>query len=109
MATNGNTRRMRKHRVRPYRDSGRPHLKFVVNTREEGKRARQFFETKKAAKTFAQQRDIELLNGGLEAAQFPSALRVMASEASSLLSPFGKNIMDAVAFYMPHLKALNRS
>jgi len=109
VATNGNSGRMRKHKVRPYRDNNRPHLKFVVNTKEGGKRTRQFFETKKDAETFVQQKNIELLNGGAEAAQFPSALRIMAGEASSLLAPFGKNIMDAVTFYMPHLKAMNRT
>jgi integrase len=100
---------MRKHKVRPYRDSKRPNLQFVVNTKEGGKRSRQFFETKKAAQTFAQQKDIQLLNGGMEAAQFPSALRVMAGEAAKALSPFGKTIRDAVNFYLPHLQAMNRT
>lgn len=100
---------MRKHRVRPYRDRERPDLKFVVNTKEGGKRSRKFFETKNAAQTFAQQKDIELLNGGMEAAQFPSALRVMAGEAAKALSPFGKTISDAVNFYLPHLQAMNRT
>jgi integrase len=109
VATNGNSGRMRKHKVRPYRDSKRPHLKFVVNTKEGGKRARQFFETKKDAETFVKQKNIELLNGGMEAAQFPSALRVMAGEATTILAPFGKNIADAVKFYLPHLQAKNRS
>lgn len=109
MATDGNNADMRKHSVRPYRDSKRPHLQYVVNTREGGKRSRTFFETKKAAQTFAQQKDIELLNGGLEAAQFPSALRVMAGEAANVLSPFGKTIRDAVDFYLPHLQAMNRT
>lgn len=100
---------MRKHKVCPYRDSRRPHLKYVVNFREEGKRSRSFFETKKEADTFAEQKNIELLNGGIEAAQFPSALRVMAREAATTLAPFGKNISDAVKFYLPHLQAMNRT
>jgi len=109
MATNGNNVQMKKHRVRPYRDSKRPHLQYVVNTKESGKRSRIFFETKKDAQTFAQEKDIELLNGGLEAAQFPSALRVMAAEAAKILSPFGRTIRDAVDFYLPHLQAMNRT
>jgi integrase len=100
---------MNKHKVRPYRDSQRPHLKFVVNTKEGGKRKRSFFETKGAAQTFAGQKDIELLNTGMEGAQFPSALRVMASQAAATLSPFGKTILDAVNFYLPHLQASNRT
>jgi integrase len=109
VATDGNSGRMRKHKVRPYRDSRRPHLQYVVNTKEGGKRARSFFATKKEAETFVQQKNIELLNGGREAAQFPSALRVMAGEAAAVLLPFGKNIMDAVNFYLPHLQAMNRT
>lgn len=100
---------MRKHKVRPYRDNNRPHLKFVVNTKEGGKRSRQFFEAKKDAETFVQRKNIELLNGGAEAAQFPSALRIMSGEAARLLSPFGKTITDAVNFYLPHLQAMNRT
>jgi integrase len=109
MATDGNDGLMRKHKVRPYRDGKRPHLQYVVNTREGGKRSRTFFETKREAQTFAQQKDIDLLNGGIEAAQFPSALRVMAGEAAKVLSPFGKTIRDAVEFYLPHLQAVNRT
>jgi integrase len=109
VATNGNSSYMRKHRVREYNDKRRPHLKYVVNTKEGGKRSRQFFETKKEAETFAQKKNIELLNGGIEAAQFPSAIRVMASEATKVLQPFGKTIIDAVEFYLPHLQASNRT
>jgi integrase len=100
---------MRKHKVRLYRDRQRPHLKYVVNVKEEGKRSRRFFETKQEAGTFAEQKNIELLNGGIDAAQFSSALRVMAREAATTLAPFGKNIRDAVEFYLPHLQAMNRS
>ena len=100
---------MRNHKVRPYRDNRRPHLKYVVNVKEEGKRSRSFFETQGEAETFAEQKNIELLNGGIEAAQFPSALRVMAREAATTLALFGKNIRDAVEFYLPHLQAMNRT
>ena len=109
VATSGNLGAMRKHKVREYHDSKRPHLKFVVNTKEAGKRSRQFFETKKEAETLAQQKNIELLNGGMEAAQFPSALRIMASEAAKRLAPFRKTLRDAVEFYLPHLQASSRT
>jgi integrase len=100
---------MRNHKVRSYRDNRRPHLKYVVNVKEDGKRSRSFFETKKEADTFAELKNVELWNGGIEAAQFSSALRVMAREAATALAPFGKNIRDAVNFYLPHLQATNRS
>src|ERR1700682_299185 len=109
MATNGNSPRMRKDRARPYRDKKRPHLKYVVSFKETGDASRQCCETKKDADTSAEQKNIELLNGGVEAAQFPSSLRVMANNATQQLSPFGKTIIDAVNFYLPHLQATNRS
>ena len=100
---------MKQHRVRPYRDSTRPQLKYVVNVKEQGKRARRFFETKREAETFAELKNVQLMNGGKEAANFPSALRVMAGEAASILAPFNRTIMDAVNFYLPHLQARNRT
>ena len=85
---------MKAFKIRPYRDPKRPHLKFVVNTTTvdgEGRkqRARKFFETRAAASGFAQQKSVELANGGLEAVQFPAALRVMASQADTMLKPYG--------------------
>src|SRR5438876_711837 len=43
----------RKFKLRPYPDGNRPHLKYVLNYREEGKRKRAFFETKEQATSFA--------------------------------------------------------
>jgi Site-specific recombinase XerD len=101
---------MRKHKVREYHDTKRPHLKFVVNTKEGGKRVRSFFATKKEADTFAHQKNTELLNGGVEAAQFPSALRIMAQEAVQQLKPFpGRTIADAVRHYLEYLQANEKS
>ncbi len=101
-------------KIRPYRDPKRPHLKFVVNSvtvDAEGKkqRTRSFFETRAAAAGFAQKKAVELANGGLEAVQFPSALRVMASQADAMLKPFGKTILDAARHYLPILQAQNTS
>jgi integrase len=102
---------MRRHtiRVRKYHDSNRPHLRFVVNYREAGNRKRAFFETKAEAETFAQNRNIELKNSGREGAEFPTALRVMAQNAVEKLKPFGKTIDDAIAHYVAHLKASEKS
>jgi integrase len=101
---------MRRHkiRVRKYCDSNRPHLKFVVNYREAGNRKRAFFETKAEADTFAENRNIELKNSGREGAEFPTWLRVMAQHAVEQLQPFKKNIADAVAHYVAHLKSIER-
>jgi integrase len=103
------TRRRRKIKVRPYRDAARPHLKFVVNYREAGKRRRSYFESKEAAQSFASFKNAELKQNGIEHAEFPTALRIMAQEGMEQLKPFSKNIADAVRHYVAHLKANERS
>jgi len=101
--------RPRKIRILKYSDGNRPHLKFVVNYREAGKRKRSFFETKQAAKTFADEQNIKLINEGREGAEFPTALRVVAQNAAEQLKHFGKTITDAVEHYVAYLKASEKS
>src|SRR5207249_7819033 len=86
---------MRTYRVRPYHDKERPQLKFVVNYRKNGKRARSFFESEKIAKTFAQLKNNERLIG--------------ETAGAKELAAFGKTIADAIEFYLPHLQASNRT
>jgi len=109
--TNGLRRRRRKQKVkvRKYRDKNRPHLRFVVNWREEGKRKRQFFATKEEANTVAEQINTERENKGREGAEFPSALREMARECADMLSKFQRTIRDATDFYLQHLVASQKS
>ena len=101
--------RRRKIRVREYSDSNRPHLKFVVNYREAGKRKRSFFETEAQAKSFAALKNVELAKNGIEHAEFPTALRVMAQECKDTLSEYGKTIKEATDFLIAHLKASAKS
>jgi integrase len=119
--------RQRKVRVRRYSDSNRPNLKFVVNYREIGKvrkreagkfretgevkviRKRRLFETKEQAESFAAFKNAELKRNGIEHAEFPTSLRVMAQEAIEQLKPFGKTITDAVQHYVAHLRASEKS
>src|SRR6266478_6710063 len=101
--------RAQKIKVRRYSDSNRPHLKFVVNYREDGKRKRQFFEVKERAKTFADDKSRELINEGREHAEFPAALRVMAQECTDALNGYGKTIKDAADFLIRHLAASAKS
>ena len=102
---------MKRHkiRVRKYRDSARPHLKFVVNYREAGKRKRSFFETEAQAKSFAAFKNADLAKSGIEHSEFPTAIRVMAQNAVEQLRPFGKTIADAVGHYVAYLKASEKS
>ena len=96
-------------RIRPYRDSNRPALKFVVNCQENGKRARKFFETKRDAETFTQARNIEFQNQGREGAEFPSWLRIMANECNGRLQPHGRTIKDATDHFLAFLEASAKS
>ena len=105
----GAPRRRRKVKVRKYRNPARPNLKFAVGYRENGKRAQKFFETKEAAESFAAFKNAEIKTHGIEAAEFPTWLRIMASEAHEQLQPFNKTIRDAVQHYVAHLKASERS
>ena len=101
--------RTRKIKVRKYSDSNRPHLKFVVNGRENGKRTRRFFETKKEADSYAQEKRIELENKGREGAEFPSWLRVMAEECDALLAEHKCTIKDATEHLLAHIAATKKS
>jgi integrase len=86
-----------------------PRLKFVARGKVAGKWDRKYFRTRGEAETFAQQRNTELLNQGLEALDVPSWLRIMAQRCQSQLDGYGKTLEDAVNFYLPHLQATNRS
>ena len=96
-------------RIRPYRDSNRPALKFVVNCQENGKRARKFFETKREAESFTQARNIEYQNQGREGAEFPSWLRIMAGECNARLEPHGRTLKDATDHFVAFLEASAKS
>ena len=101
--------RQRKIKDRKYTDNNRPHLKFVVNHRELGKRKRTFFETKEQAQSFAAFKNAELTRNGIEHSEFPTALRVMAQECKDRLRTYGKTIKDATDFFVAHLKASEKS
>jgi integrase len=96
-------------KVRTHRNRQRPHLKYIVNYREDGKRKRAYFETKGSATAFADERNIALINEGREHAEFPAALRIMAQECADKLQRFGRTIADAVDHYISHLETMERS
>jgi integrase len=83
--------------------------KWFVEGRENGKRSRKFFKTKAEAKTYADLKNNELLNRGIEHAEFPTALRVMAQDCADALRTFGKTIKDATDFFLANLKASEKS
>jgi integrase len=83
-----------------------PVYNFVVRSKgPDGRWVRKFFETHGEAKTYTELKTIELMNKGRESVEFPAWLRVMAQQAHEQLQVYGKTIADAVAFYLPHIKA----
>jgi integrase len=80
-----------------------------VNYREAGKRKRTFFETKEQAASFVAFKNAELRRNGIEHAEFPTALRVMAQSCAARLDEFGRTIADATEHYIAHLQATERS
>jgi integrase len=98
---------MRKRfQVRKYKH---PRLKFVLNYREAGKRKRKFFETRAKAAAEAALKNAQLRKAGIEGAEFPSRLRVMAWECAKRLSARGKTLQDATDFLVAHLEATEKS
>ncbi|PYI99080.1 MAG: hypothetical protein DME98_01895 [Verrucomicrobia bacterium] len=95
--------------MRRYRDQNRPRWKFVVSHYEAGERKGKLFEKKAQAQAFAAFKKTEAEAQGLGHAEFSTDLRVMTQDALEQLKPFGKTITDAVAHYVAHLKASERS
>ena len=88
----------------------------MVNSREAGKRKRKFFETKEQASAFAAFKNAELQSNGVEHAEFPTSLRIMAQECANRLSEYKKRgsdspltIKDATDYLIGHLKASEKS
>src|SRR5580692_2261056 len=92
--------------VVPYRNSRRRHLKWTITGwyDSEKRRIRRFFESKAEAETLAQQLTVKKENLGTRATHIDPRLHVMAVECHDQLSPFGKTIADATAFYVRHLE-----
>ncbi len=68
--------------LRRYNDRKFPHLKFVVHYPEGRKRRRKFFTSKAQADAWVADKKTELHRHGIEHAEFPSALRIMAQTAT---------------------------
>src|SRR4051794_31040746 len=96
------------YKVLPYSDAnGR--YNFVVRWKMGDKWQRKFFDTKVEATSFADIKNIEVMNTGREGAQFPTWLRVMADHCNELLKPHGKTIQDATTFFLAHLESTKKS
>jgi integrase len=83
--------------------------RFLVRAKISGCWTRRYFEARKSAETYAQIKNTEIANQGFESVEFPTPLRVMASECDSLLRPFGKTIRDATDHFLAFLTAAENS
>jgi hypothetical protein len=72
-------------------------------------RHRQFFKDKTEAETVLQQKLVEQENHSRAGLSFNVRQRAEYLECAEQLRPFGMTIRDAVNFYLPHLKATNRT
>jgi integrase len=100
---------MRKRKITVTKYTGHPKYRFVLNFREDGKRKREFYETRAPAMAEAARKKAELEKFGIEGAEFSSRLRVEAQECAERLMPFGKTLTNATDFFVGHLKASERS
>jgi integrase len=96
-------------RLREYNDPSRPTLNFIVTFRENGRRKRKFFTTKRDAENFTRNRTLAFQAQGREGAEFPSWLRVMADECNVRLEPHGKTLKDATDHFIAFLDASAKS
>src|SRR5215472_11372474 len=72
-------------------------------------RKRQFFKDKTDAETVLAQKLVEQENYGTAGLSFNERQRTEYLECAEELQPFGKTIRDAINFYVPHLRALQRT
>jgi integrase len=95
-------------RVIKTEDKRRGLVRYVVDTRKNGKGERLFFEREKDAVARAKELAQELpVDRGLGIA-LSSELRAMAHKCASQLAGFSKTIEDATRFYIDHLTDLQR-
>lgn len=83
--------------------------KFVVRGKLNGKYVRKYFATKKEATTWADIKNIETLNQGIEHAGFSTELRMQAQAAAELLKPHGATLIEAVRIALPILETRRKS
>lgn len=90
------------YRVRP---CSRGKYTWEVDAVVNGVRKRKFFTSQKKAKVWADLRNIELENSGLNALSVSEEMRVTIQRATVLLEPYGKSILEAVTTALPLFEA----
>ncbi len=101
--------RARKITVARHPDTNRAKRWLVAFLNADGRRQVRFFATQAEADTYADVKKTELLNYGLKALSLPDDIRREAQQATELLLPHGKSLMDAARFYLGHLERNTKS
>jgi integrase len=92
---------MAKISVRRCKLEDRPHLRWVVNVNDGGKRCkRAYFETEECAESEARRLEIEFRNHGKRAIHVDERLVGEALDASEKLEPLGVSLAEVVADYL---------
>jgi integrase len=77
--------------------------------RQGGGRSRRYFDEEKKAKTALEQAQIQQTNFGLAALSISERLRIEATEAERLLTPYKVSLLSAVQDYISRRKAAEKS
>jgi len=99
--TKGYTFPMKPYNVHPLKH---PRYPWKVEYRIGKERKKRHFKTKKDAETWADARNKEARNSGVNAIAFPEEDRVESIKAKALLAPYNKSLIDAAIFFAAHLK-----
>lgn len=82
---------------------------WLVDTRLRGEGARIFKATQEEANEVARKARVRRLNEGTSYFTLGNDERLDAERALALLQPFGKTLIEAAQFYIPHLEAVENS
>jgi integrase len=101
--------RKKQPEFRVYKAKENGNRRWYIIGRPTGKRIRAWFETKEQAEAEATERNLKMRKLGETAVTLDHDLLSAATEAATLLRPYGKSLREAVAFYVRYLQALSAS
>jgi len=82
---------------------------MVTLPKHGGGRNRRYFRSGGEAKTYLQEKRVELLNQGTASLAITDSQRVALLTAEELLAPYGKTIVDAAEFYVERHERIKNS
>jgi integrase len=82
---------------------------MVTLPKHGGGRDRRYFRTEGEAKTYLQEKRVELLNQGTASLAITDSQRVALLKAEELLVPYGKSVVDAAEFYVERHELIKNS